>query len=209
MSDAIDLSEGRYEETTGSVTVSVKPIFLPHQSEPDERRWVWAYHVRIENHGGEIVQLISRHWRITDATGHVVEVRGEGVVGEQPRLKPGESFEYTSGTPLSTPSGIMAGSYQMVTRAGQSFEVAIPPFSLDAAEWPLSMRVITPITVLSATFGLIFSRSRFGELLALIVSSTYGICLVLMFTAKKVKYPPIDKPDQDLNRAQRRKRKRK
>lgn len=134
MTDAIDLSHGRYSETTGDVTVSVKPIFLPHQSAPDERRWVWAYHVRIENHGEDDIQLISRHWHITDAAGHMIEVRGDGVVGEQPRLRPGESFEYTSGTPLSTPSGIMWGTYQMVTHAGEPFDVVIPTFSLDCPD---------------------------------------------------------------------------
>jgi ApaG protein len=88
--------------------------------------------VHIENQGGETVQLRSRHWRITDSLGRVQEVRGAGVVGEQPVLKPGETFEYTSGTPLPTPSGIMSGTYQMETPAGERFDVAIPAFSLDS-----------------------------------------------------------------------------
>jgi len=110
----------------------VKPFYLEDQSSPPEDHYVWAYHVRIENHGPETVQLRRRHWRITDALGRQQEVKGAGVVGEQPVLKPGESFEYTSGTPLPTPSGIMVGSYEMETKAGESFAVAIPAFSLDS-----------------------------------------------------------------------------
>ena len=121
-----------YKETTRSITVTVKPDYLEDQSSPAEHRYVWAYHVRIENGGSETVQLRRRHWRITDGLGQVHEVRGPGVVGEQPVLGPGESFEYTSGTPLKTPSGIMVGSYEMETRGGESFEVAIPAFSLDS-----------------------------------------------------------------------------
>jgi ApaG protein len=100
-----------YAETTRSIKVTVKPFYLEDQSSPAENHYVWAYHVRIENQGPEIVQLRRRHWRITDGLGRVQEVRGPGVVGEQPVLKPGEAYEYTSGTPLSTPSGIMVGSY--------------------------------------------------------------------------------------------------
>ncbi|MBM3503834.1 MAG: Co2+/Mg2+ efflux protein ApaG [Alphaproteobacteria bacterium] len=121
-----------YNETTKDITVTVKPMFLDDQSEPDQNHYVWAYKVRIENGGGQTVQLINRYWRITDAFGQVKEVRGPGVVGEQPVLAPGESFEYTSGTPLSTPSGIMVGTYEMQTRAGERFDVAIPAFSLDS-----------------------------------------------------------------------------
>lgn len=121
-----------YTAVTRSIEVSVEPFYLSEQSEPDRERWVFGYRVRIENAGDEMVQLLHRHWRITDGNGRVVEVRGEGVVGEQPRLEPGESFQYTSGTPLPTPSGIMAGSYQMVTEDGERFDVAIPAFSLDA-----------------------------------------------------------------------------
>ena len=102
-----------YRETTAGITVTVKPYYLEDQSEPDEQRFVWAYHVRIENNGQRTVQLRNRYWRITDSRGRIQEVRGAGVVGEQPVLRPGDSFEYTSGTPLPTPSGIMGGTYQM------------------------------------------------------------------------------------------------
>jgi ApaG protein len=121
-----------YSATTRSIKVVVKPFYLEDQSSPPEDHYVWAYHVRIENHGPETVQLRRRHWRITDAMGRQQEVKGAGVVGEQPILKPGEAFEYTSGTPLPTPSGIMVGSYEMETKAGESFAVAIPAFSLDS-----------------------------------------------------------------------------
>jgi ApaG protein len=121
-----------YTETTRSITVTVNPVFLEDQSSPAENHYVWAYQVRIENRGSETVQLRRRHWRITDAMGRVQEVRGAGVVGEQPVLEPGEIFEYTSGTPLPTPSGIMVGTYEMETREGENFEVAIPAFSLDS-----------------------------------------------------------------------------
>lgn len=121
-----------YTETTRSITVTVEPTYLEDQSSPAEDRYVWAYHVRIENKGDETVQLRRRHWRITDGMGRTQEVRGPGVVGEQPVLGPGQHFEYTSGTPLSTPSGIMVGSYEMETRQGESFQIAIPAFSLDS-----------------------------------------------------------------------------
>jgi ApaG protein len=117
-----------YSETTRSISVTVKPVYLEDQSSPTEGHYVWAYHVRIENRGEETVQLRRRHWKITDSRGQVQEVRGPGVVGEQPVLGPGESFEYSSGTPLPTPSGIMVGSYEMETRAGESFLVRIPGF---------------------------------------------------------------------------------
>jgi ApaG protein len=123
---------GMYSETTRSIKVTVKPIYLEDQSSPGDNHYVWAYQVRIENHGGETVQLLRRYWRITDALGRIQEVRGAGVVGEQPVLEPGDSFEYTSGTPLATPSGIMVGSYKMVSESGELFEVRIPAFSLDA-----------------------------------------------------------------------------
>lgn len=121
-----------YSETTRSIRITVKPIFLEDQSSANDNHFVWAYHVRIENHGQETVQLRNRYWRITDSFGRTQEVRGAGVVGEQPILKPGESFEYTSGTPLPTPSGFMVGTYQMETPSGERFEVAIPAFSLDS-----------------------------------------------------------------------------
>jgi ApaG protein len=121
-----------YNQTTKDISVTVTPIFLEDQSEPDEDHFVWAYQVRIENCGPETVQLRSRYWHITDANGLVQEVRGSGVVGEQPVLEPGETFEYTSGTPLATPSGIMVGSYQMQTDDGDLLEINIPAFSLDS-----------------------------------------------------------------------------
>jgi ApaG protein len=121
-----------YSAMTRSIAVSVEPFFVEDQSRPDEQRWVFGYRVTIANQGSETVQLLARHWRITDARGRMVEVRGEGVVGEQPRLEPGQSFEYTSGTPLPTPTGVMLGSYHMVTDGGEEFDVRIPPFSLDA-----------------------------------------------------------------------------
>ncbi|MBS40543.1 MAG: Co2+/Mg2+ efflux protein ApaG [Rhodospirillales bacterium] len=121
-----------YEAITRSISVSVEPIFLEDQSSPDEDHYVWAYQVKIKNKGLEPVQLLNRHWRITDARGQLQEVKGEGVVGEQPMLKPGEAFEYTSGTPLATPSGIMFGSYEMATKTGERFDIEIPAFSLDS-----------------------------------------------------------------------------
>lgn len=121
-----------YEKTTHNIRITVAPDFLEDQSRPEDSHYVWSYHVRIENNGEDIVQLRTRYWRITDATGHVHEVQGDGVVGEQPVLHPGESFEYTSGTPLPTPSGIMLGTYSMHNGKGESFNVDIPPFSLDS-----------------------------------------------------------------------------
>ncbi|HJM49798.1 MAG TPA: Co2+/Mg2+ efflux protein ApaG [Alphaproteobacteria bacterium] len=121
-----------YTRMTRSIEVSINPVYLDDQSEPDDDHFVWAYRVRIENKGAETVQLLNRYWRITDALGRTQEVRGAGVVGERPVLDPGQSYEYTSGTPLSTPSGIMDGSYQMETPGGETFDVVIPPFSLDS-----------------------------------------------------------------------------
>ena len=121
-----------YQAITQSIEVTVKPFYLEDQSSPDDSHYVWAYWVKIENKGGDTVQLRNRYWRITDARGQVQEVRGAGVVGEQPVLKPGESFEYTSGTPLTTPSGIMLGTYQMQRTNGETFDVKVPPFSLDS-----------------------------------------------------------------------------
>ncbi|HVI88502.1 MAG TPA: Co2+/Mg2+ efflux protein ApaG [Dongiaceae bacterium] len=128
-----------YKQTTRSITVTVMPTYLDDQSTPDESHYVWKYHVLIENGGGETVQLRNRYWRITDSLGRVQEVRGPGVVGEQPVLRPGETFEYTSGTPLQTPSGIMVGSYQMETPAGEVFDVGVPAFSLDSPYQPIKL----------------------------------------------------------------------
>ncbi len=128
-----------YDKTTRAIHVTVRPTFLEDQSSPDENYYVWAYRVQIENQGSETVQLRDRYWRITDGFGRVQEVRGPGVIGEQPVLKPGERFEYTSGTPLATPSGIMLGTYRMETETGESFEVEIPAFSLDSPHYPIRL----------------------------------------------------------------------
>src|SRR5947199_8036259 len=122
-----------YSETTRSIKVTVQPFYLEQHSSPDDSHYVWAYHVRIENVGAETVQLRNRHWRITDALGRLQEVKGPGVVGEEPTLKTGETFEYTSGVPLPTPSGFMVGTYGMVTEAGEHFDIEIPAFSLDSS----------------------------------------------------------------------------
>ena len=122
-----------YSATTHHVCVRVRSFFLPDQSRPDENHYVWAYQVRIENQGEETVKLQRRTWRITDGRGKTLLVHGEGVIGKQPILKPGESFEYTSGTPLDTPSGIMVGHYHMIfTATSVEFDVDIPIFSLDS-----------------------------------------------------------------------------
>ena len=121
-----------YRSETRAIIVTVEPIFLEEQSQPSEQHYVWAYHVRIENQGDVTVQLRNRYWRITDSYGRVQEVRGAGVVGVEPMLEPGASFEYTSGTPLSAPSGIMVGTYELESAGGERFEVAIPAFSLDS-----------------------------------------------------------------------------
>lgn len=121
-----------YTETTRGITVTVQPVYLDDQSSPAEGHYVWAYRVRIVNNGDATVQLKRRHWKITDALGRMQEVQGDGVVGEQPVLQPGESYEYTSGTPLATPSGIMMGTYQMESDVGETFDIRIPAFSLDS-----------------------------------------------------------------------------
>ena len=117
---------------TRNIAVSVETSFLDHDSDPDEQYFVWAYRITIENRGQETVQLISRHWQITDAQGRMQEVRGAGVVGEQPVLAPGQSFTYSSGTPLQTASGFMRGSYQMKNQHGDDFDIEVPAFSLDS-----------------------------------------------------------------------------
>ena len=121
-----------YQERTRSIQISVEPFYVDDQSAPEQKRFVYGDRVQIANQWAETVQLLSRQWLITDGHGRTMEVRGAGVVGKQPVLRPGESFEYTSGTPLPTPSGIMVGSYRMVTTMGEHFDVAIPAFSLDA-----------------------------------------------------------------------------
>lgn len=123
-----------YSETTRSIKITVRPVYLDQHSSPADDHYVWAYHVRIENGGSETVQLRNRHWRITDGAGRLQEVRGPGVVGEQPVLAPGESFEYTSSCPLPTPSGIMVGDYEMSTDNGERFLARVPAFSLDSPQ---------------------------------------------------------------------------
>ncbi|MEN0087102.1 MAG: Co2+/Mg2+ efflux protein ApaG [Pseudomonadota bacterium] len=120
-----------YQQTTQSIRVSVRPYFLEDESDPSENHYFWAYNVVVENEGSETVQLMSRYWNITDSNGQVEEVAGAGVVGEQPVLEPGGTFEYTSGCPLGAPSGMMHGRYRMRAENGEEFEVEIPAFSLD------------------------------------------------------------------------------
>ncbi|MFO1122047.1 MAG: Co2+/Mg2+ efflux protein ApaG [Hyphomicrobiales bacterium] len=121
-----------YERITRGIKVIVRPQYLEGQSKPEEDHFVWAYTITVENHGRETVTLKTRYWKITDATGKVQEVRGAGVVGETPTLKPGDTFTYTSGCPLKTPSGFMVGAYQMQAAGGEMFNVEIPAFSLDS-----------------------------------------------------------------------------
>jgi ApaG protein len=128
-----------YRAITRQIEVTVEPNFLPGRSSVEKSQYFWSYTIVITNSGKETVQLQTRHWIITDATGRKQEVRGEGVVGEQPVLAPGERFEYTSGVPLPTTSGFMTGSYQMVTESGERFEIDVPTFSLDS---PDSRRVL-------------------------------------------------------------------
>lgn len=117
---------------TGDVIVRVAVSFLSEQSAPDQGRWFWSYHIRIENNGGRPFQLLGRYWRIADGRGNVHEVRGQGVVGEMPIIQPGESFDYVSGCPLDTPSGSMSGHYQFLGETGDLFEAEIPEFALVA-----------------------------------------------------------------------------
>lgn len=119
-----------YEETTRGITVRVAVSYLPEQSAPAGGRWFWSYHVRLENGGAKSVQLLSRHWRITDGRGVLHEVQGEGVVGEMPLIAPGASFDYVSGCPLATPTGAMEGSYRLVDEDGVAFDAVIPRFPL-------------------------------------------------------------------------------
>ncbi|MEQ9662222.1 MAG: Co2+/Mg2+ efflux protein ApaG [Parasphingopyxis sp.] len=119
-----------YAARTRDVIVRVAVSFLPEQSELDRGRWFWAYHVRVENAGNAPVQLLTRHWLITDGDGVRHEVQGEGVIGEQPMIAPGETFDYVSGCPLTTPTGEMEGSYHMISESGETFDAVIPCFPL-------------------------------------------------------------------------------
>jgi ApaG protein len=121
-----------YRAVTRLIEVTVEPNFLPERSSPERSRYFWSYTIVITNTGDETVQLRTRRWIITDATGRQQEVRGEGVIGEQPVIAPGEHFEYTSGVPLSTASGFMTGSYEMESDTGERFEIEVPTFSLDS-----------------------------------------------------------------------------
>jgi len=121
-----------YRAVTRGIRVTVKPQYLADRSSAEDGRFFWAYTIEIANLGTVTVQLRSRHWKITDGQGNLQEVKGPGVVGEQPVLKPGERFEYTSGVPLTTPTGMMAGTYQMAADDGDKFDVEIPAFSLDS-----------------------------------------------------------------------------
>jgi ApaG protein len=121
---------GAYEAVTRGVLVRVEPRYLADRSDPAAGQYAWTYSVDIENHGEETVQLLSRRWIITDATNRVEEVVGPGVVGEQPLLRPGDAFHYTSACPLKTPSGAMHGTYRMETESGEMFDAVIPAFSL-------------------------------------------------------------------------------
>ncbi len=120
-----------YRTVSHGIEVKVTPRFLPDRSSPDNGYFFWAYTITLTNLGHETVQLKTRHWRITDALGRLQEVRGAGVIGKEPVLRPGEDFEYTSGVPLPTSSGFMNGTYGMVTEAGEPFDIDIPAFSLD------------------------------------------------------------------------------
>jgi ApaG protein len=128
------MSSIQYCETTNDIAVTVVPIYLDEESKPDDSKFIWAYHIRLENKGDATVQLINRHWQIANCQGMIQEVVGPGVVGVQPKIRPGEIFEYASGTHLETPSGLMVGTYEMVKEDGTTFKVNIPPFSLDSPE---------------------------------------------------------------------------
>ena len=120
-----------YRAITRGIAVSVEPTYLEANSSPRSSQYFWSYRVTIENQGPETVQLLSRHWMITNARGDLTEVKGPGVVGEQPVLRPGESYQYTSGAPLNTSSGMMGGAYQMESETGERFDIELPTFSLD------------------------------------------------------------------------------
>ena len=126
-----DNVEYYYTEVTKNIRVSVNTNFLSDQSDTENSLWVWSYHILIENNGNDKIQLIDRYWKITDATGIIKEVKGSGVIGEQPTIKPGEFFEYTSGTPLNKSSGFMSGNYRMINENNESFFIDVPIFSLD------------------------------------------------------------------------------
>ena len=139
ISDHRPIDPDMYSCVTRDIEITVLPEFVPERSDAGEGHFFWAYTVEIANQSDITVQVTARHWKITDANGQLEEVKGTGVVGEQPVLKPGETFRYTSGCPLSTSSGIMAGSYQVVDEAGNIFDIEVPTFSLDS---PFTKRVL-------------------------------------------------------------------
>jgi len=120
-----------FQETTSGIVVSVRAEYLDDQSDPEQGQYAWAYHVRIENDSDRVVQLLSRHWKIADSLGNCQEIIGDGIVGHQPTFGPGDTFEYTSGTPLAAPSGFMSGTFHMIGEDGVRFEIAVPAFALD------------------------------------------------------------------------------
>lgn len=124
----------QFEQQTGDVVVRVQPDYLHDESSPKDNRYIWAYTVEIENLSGSALKVVERMWNINDSRGHAQCVRGDGVVGEQPVLQPGETFRYTSGAPLSAPSGMMHGTYKMTDEEGEMFEVSIPLFALDSPD---------------------------------------------------------------------------
>lgn len=128
-----------YQKTTQNVSVTVEPIFLKEGSKPEEKIFLWAYHVKVENQRNETIQLCHRYWHITDSLGGVQEIKGVGVIGEQPLIPAGETYQYASGATLSTPSGIMMGSYEIETALGERLMVDVPAFSLDSPYQKISL----------------------------------------------------------------------
>jgi ApaG protein len=129
-----------YEQETAGMVVRVEPQFLPEESRPEDSRFVWAYTIEIENRRPDAVQLMSRYWRITDENGATQEVRGDGVIGQQPVIEPGQSFRYSSAAPLAAPSGVMMGAYSMQRDNGEAFDINVPLFALDS---PNNARLVT------------------------------------------------------------------
>ena len=121
-----------YEQETAGMVVRVEPQFLPEESRPEDSRFVWAYTIEIENRRPDAVQLMSRYWRITDENGATQEVRGDGVIGQQPVIEPGQSFRYSSAAPLAAPSGVMMGAYSMQRGNGEAFDISVPLFALES-----------------------------------------------------------------------------
>lgn len=120
-----------FYSTTNDVKVAVSPEYLENHSDPDSSQFVWAYHVEIENASQDTIQILSRHWRITDSNGNSQEIVGDGLVGQKPTLRPGETFDYSSGTPLTTSSGFMSGTFHAISEKSGRFEITVPAFALD------------------------------------------------------------------------------